>query len=221
MKRIKVIVVGIILCTIVNFNLSAQEQSIKVGFFAGMDKFSSYTGTRVYPTLNESSFIAESFYRIGAMIELPYLLIKPDAIVKFVSGDWDDRLSSISHTDFEYSLYGGGVSLYYPLHRNRRTNFYAGPRAEFSIAHKDKFHSDGEPEETEDSTAWSIMVCCAGQHFFNQHFSIFAEIGAGYGTVIKETVGWDSSTGNLDEDEVHRYPGIFTYGGQVGVVFYF
>lgn len=221
MKHIRIIILGVVVCTLMNFHLFAQEQTMKVGFFAGIDKLSSYTPTKVYFNLNEGSLVSESFFRVGAMIELPKLLIKPDVIVRNASAQFDDKLNDISHTDQEYDLYGGGLSLYYSLPSNMQTHFYVGPRAEFAIAHSEEYYSDGDPQRKEDSSAWSIMACIAGQHFFNRHFSVFAEIGAGYGTVIKETVHWEEVSGDVDTDEIHRYPGIFTYGGQIGVAFYF
>jgi hypothetical protein len=193
----------------------APEDGPRFGFFAGLDKLPTYSRGI------EGGGLGYSQFRIGAMIEpTPLFLIKPDVLIVTQEEEEDDSLNDQKYLRDKRNTYGGGVSLYYNLMPEERASIYVGPRVDLIVQTEEDENSDGSKNDDHKTTFWGFAACLAGQYRFGPHFSFFAEIGAGYASAREERKSYDTS-GDVDTDEERTDRGFYTYGGQIGVAFFF
>ena len=189
----------------------------RFGFYAGLDtKLPGFiTGG--------GEDMGVSQYRVGAMIEpIPKILIKPDVIFVFEEENEDDTYNDNSYLVKRDTTYGGGISIYYKVLPADRVSIYMGPRIDFlQITEEDEttwpsVHKDDEYK----TTTFSFTACIAGQYEITEHFGLFAETGIGYRSTTKDRKSYDD-VGDLDQNDLRKNSKIYTYGGQIGVAFYF
>lgn len=203
------------LCAVAAAPVFSQNKAFRFGFFVGLDKLPSYT------VGIGSDLSLMGHYRIGAMIEpTPKFLIKPDVVVHTDKKEEVDNLSGEEYVSDEKKTYGGGLSLLYKISSFEKSSIYVGPRVNFLISTYYDENIDGSKDDDDKTTFWSVIACIAGKYDISDHFSVFGEIGAGYGWAKEEEKNYNTS-GDLTSDETNHFSSIFTYGGQVGVAFYF
>ncbi len=187
----------------------------RFGFFAGLDKLPTYSRGIGGEGIGFSQF------RIGAMIEpTPLFLIKPDVLIVTSEEEEDDSLNDQKYLRDKRNTYGGGLALYYNLMPEERTSIYVGPRVDLIFQTEEDENSDGSKNSDYKTTFWGVTACLAGQYRFGPHFSFFAEIGAGYASAREERKSYNTA-GDVDTDEERTDKGFYTYGGQIGVAFFF
>jgi len=194
----------------------AQEGGGRFGFYAGLDtKLPGFIS-------GGGEAMGVSQYRVGAMIEpIPKILIKPDVIFVFEEENEDDTYNDYSYLVKRETTYGGGISIYYKVLPADRVSIYMGPRIDFLEATEEDESSWTQSKDDEyKTTIWSVTACIAGQYQITDHFGLFAETGIGYRSTTKDRKSYDAA-GDLDENELRKNSKIYTYGGQIGVAFYF
>jgi hypothetical protein len=193
----------------------AQDGGARFGFFAGLDTklpgFISGGG--------EDLGVAQ--YRVGAMIEpTPEILIKPDVIFVSEEENEDDKINDYEYLRYKYTTYGAGISVYYKVLPADRVSIYVGPRIDFLQNSYEDEYTTGEKENDDKTTTFAFTACIAGQFEITDHFRFFAETGIGYRTVTRVDNRYNTS-GVIFTDEEKKSSKFYTYGGQIGVAFYF
>ena len=218
MKRWSLLVcILTVVCALVAMPVIAQEEGGRFGFYAGLDtKLPGFIS-------GGGEDMGVSQYRIGAMIEpTSKILIKPDVIFVFEEENEDDSYNNFNYLRQKDMTYGGGISIYYKILPADRVSIYIGPRIDFLQATEEdentwpSIHKNNEYK----TTIFSLTACIAGQYEITDHFGLFAETGIGYRSTSEDRKSYNE-LGDLDQNEVRTNSKLYTYGGQIGVAFYF